>query len=62
MAQCSRGSENFAHQSVEVAKSSFWISTNYIFRKLEKTPYVLQVRILQMAAGLFGSDLKIQET
>ena len=52
----------FFSKSVEVAKSSFWISTNYIFRKLEKTPYVLQVRILQMAAGLFGSDLKIQET
>ena len=52
----------FFSKSEEVAKSSFWISTNYIFRKLERTPYVLQVRILQMAAGLFGSDLKIQET
>ena len=49
-------------KSEEVAKSGFWISKNYIFRKWEKTPYVLQVRILQMAAGLFDSDLKIRET
>ena len=57
-----QGLWNFFSKSEEVAESSFWISKNYIFRKLEKSPYVLHVRILQMAAGLFGSDLKIQET